>query len=200
MRRLGLIDLPAHLGPGGFDHAAIDRGAALLFVAHTANAAVDVIDTRLDRHVRSVPGLAGVAGVLVHEPSHRVFTSNRGENTVAMFPADSGAEVVKIASGIRPNGLAHDPQRELLLCANVGDPNVPESPSVTVVDVGRWSVLATVPMPGRTRWAIHDPDRQAFFINIADPGQIVVIDPEIPGRIARHIDVPARGPHGLAGC
>ena len=32
---------------------------------------------------------------------------------------------------------------------------------------------------------------------LADPFQIVVIDPERPGWVARHFDVSARGPHGL---
>jgi len=32
----GYIDLPAHLKPGGFDHAAVHRVTARLYVAHTA--------------------------------------------------------------------------------------------------------------------------------------------------------------------
>jgi len=56
------IDLPAHRGPGGFDHAAIHRASAQLFVAHTANDALDVIDCRTDRYVHSITGLNGVAG------------------------------------------------------------------------------------------------------------------------------------------
>src|SRR5207302_4049056 len=55
----------------------------------------------------------------------------------------------------------------------------------------------TISMPGRTRWAIFDPEQRLFFINIADPPEVVVVDPESPGRIERHIHVPARGPHGL---
>ncbi len=84
-----------------------------------------------------------------------------------------------------------------MLCANVGDPAVADSPSVTIVDVSKRVVLCQVPMPGRTRWAIFDPDQQTFFVNIADPFEIVALDPERPDRIARHFDVPARGPHGL---
>ena len=197
LKHLGFIDLPEHRGQGGFDHAAVDRGRALLYVAHTANDAVDVIDTRSGKYARSISGLRGVAGALVDEPASLVFTSNRGENTVGLFLAGSEDDVAKVAVGIRPNGLAYDPERGLLLCANVGAPDVADSPSVTLVDVRTRLVLATVPMPGRTRWAIFDPDQRVFFVNIADPFQIVVIDPRRPGEIARRIDVPARGPHGL---
>ena len=44
LRLAGHVDLPAHSGPGAFDHAAIDARRDRLYVAHTANDAVDVID------------------------------------------------------------------------------------------------------------------------------------------------------------
>lgn len=197
LKHLGYIDLPEHLGKGGFDHAAVDRGRALLYVAHTANDAVDVIDTRSGRYLRSVPDLKGVAGALVDEASGLVFTSNRGENTVGVFSCGMEARFAKFPAGIRPNGLAYDPKRRILLCANVGDPGVPGSPSCTMVDVAAKTVLATIPMPGRTRWAVFAPGQQMFFVNIADPFRIAVVDPQRPDRIANHFEVPARGPHGL---
>jgi DNA-binding beta-propeller fold protein YncE len=196
-RHLGYIELPEHLGSGGFDHAAVDRPRGLLYVAHTANDAVDVIDIRSNRYLRSVTGLTGVAGALVHEPSGQVFTSNRGENTLGMFSADSIDRVTKVPVGLRPNGLAYDPERGLVLCANVGDPGVPGSHTVTLVDAREPSVIATIPVPGRTRWAIHDAEQGVFFVNIADPPLIAVIAAGEPTRIARTIAIPARGPHGL---
>lgn len=196
LEHLGHIDLPAHTGQGGFDHAAIHRPRGLLYVAHTANDALDVIDIRAGRYARSVPGLKGVAGALVEDTQGLVFSSNRGEDSVGIFSPEAEGRMVKVPVGIRPNGLACDPDRGVLLCANVGDPGVPGSPSVTLVDVRARSPLATIPAPGRTRWAIFDPEQRVFFVNIADPCQIVAIDPDA-GRIIRTIEVPARGPHGL---
>src|SRR5690242_5374534 len=196
LKHVGDIDLPAHRGEGGFDHAAVHARRGLLYVAHTANDAVDVIDTRAGRYVRSITGLQGVAGALVDEGQDLVFTSNRGENTVGIFSPRSEGAVDKVAAGVRPNGLACDPDRGVLLCANVGDPNIKGSASVTLIDARTRSVLRSVPMPGRTRWAIFDPERRLFFVNIADPSVIVVVDPE-GGGIERRIEVPARGPHGL---
>ena len=79
LKHLGDIELPAHTGQGGFDHAAIHRGRCRLYVAHTANDALDVIDTNAGKYVRSISGLRGVAGALVDEGQDLVFTSNRGE-------------------------------------------------------------------------------------------------------------------------
>ena len=197
MNHIGDIELPAHTGQGGFDHAAIHRRRGRLYVAHTGNDALDVIDTKAGRYVRSISGLRGVAGALVDEGQDLVFTSNRGESSVGIFSPLSEDDVTKVTVGVRPNGLAYDPDRRLLLSANIGDPGTQQPPSVTLVDVRSRRHLSTTPMPGRTRWAIFDPERRVFFVNIADPFQIVVVDPESRTLVSRAIDVPSRGPHGL---
>src|SRR5207245_2345770 len=62
---LGHVERPAHVKPGGFDDAAVHRGTARVYVAHTVNDALDVIDGAVDRYLHSIPGLTGVAGALV---------------------------------------------------------------------------------------------------------------------------------------
>ena len=119
---LGYIDLPLHAQAGGFDHAAVHGGRQRLYVAHTANDALDVIDCGRQRYVRSIPGLTSVAGALVSEEHDLVFTSNRGEDTIAIVSTEHETVIAKVGVGIRPNGLAYDPGRRLLLAANVGDP------------------------------------------------------------------------------
>ena len=91
---LGFVALPAHAGPGGFDHAAVHGGRGRLFVAHTANHAIDVIDTRAPRLIASIGGLTGVAGALVDEASDLLFTSNRGEDTVGILELEQGGPPV----------------------------------------------------------------------------------------------------------
>ena len=197
LEHLGDVELPAHAKPGGFDHAAVHIGRAHLYVAHTANDALDVIDGRTRTYLRSIAGLTGVAGVLVSEERDVVFTSNRGEDTVGIFASDREETLVKVAVGVRPNGLAYDDQRDILLAANVGDASMPGSFTVSMVDVGRKTRIADVPVAGRTRWAVFDPDPGCFYVNIADPPQIVVIEGRDPIRLARTFAVPATGPHGL---
>src|SRR5215470_6026248 len=102
----GYVDLPSHQGSGGFDHAACHAQTGHVYVAHTANSAVDVFDPASRRHLFSVPQLPGVAGVLVSDEAQLVIASNRAENTVAIFPPGPHPEVAKIHVGLRPNGLA----------------------------------------------------------------------------------------------
>ena len=156
-----------------------------------------MIDTARDRFVESIPGFTAVAGALVSEARGLVFTSNRGENTVSVFAPGAERESFKIAVGVKPNGLAFDPARGILIAANVGDPSIPDSYTVSIIDLARRERIAEVKVPGRTRWAIYDAARELFFVNIASPPRIVVIDARDPTKITREYDIPAAGPHGL---
>ncbi len=194
---LGYVDLPAHAKAGGFDHAAVHGGRGRLYVAHTANDTLDVIDCGTQRYLGSIPGLTGIAGALVSEEHDLVFTSNRGEDAIGIVSPDRDEIIAKVEVGIRPNGLAYDPARRLLLAANVGDPARAGSFTVSMVDVGRRTMVADVPVAGRTRWAMYDPATDSFYVNIADPPHIAVIEAQTPVKVARTILVPAAGPHGL---
>jgi hypothetical protein len=166
-------------------------------VAHTANDAVDVIDCARGAFMHSIGGLPGVAGVLVDEARDLAFTSNRGEDTVGLFRPRAEDSMIKVEVGVRPNGLAFDSSRRTLLVANVGDPAVPGSFTLSVVDVDAVRLLGAVAVPGRTRWAIYDRGLDRFFVNIAEPAQIIVVAGDAPSRIAETYEVPAAGPHGL---
>lgn len=193
----GFVELPAHVGSGGFDHAAVHEPTGRIYVAHTANDAVDVIDTDARTYMGSIPGLPAVAGALVATAPDLVFTSNRGENTVGILRPDDLASVDKIGVGLRPNGLAYDRGRARLLAAHVGDPAIPGSCTVSVVDVRARKRIADLPVAGRTRWTVYDPIAEAFHVNIADPPQIVAVEAGDPIRIRRVASISHAGPHGL---
>jgi hypothetical protein len=65
LRHRGFIDLPAHAKPGGFDHAAVHEPTGRIYLAHTANDAVDVLDIAAQKYPGSIGDLTGVAGALV---------------------------------------------------------------------------------------------------------------------------------------
>jgi DNA-binding beta-propeller fold protein YncE len=197
LRHRGYVELPAHRKPGGFDHAAVHEPTGRIYVAHTANDAVDVIDIAAQRYVRSIQRLTAVAGALVAPGPDLILTSNRGENTVALFDPDDRAAIDRIAVGVRPNGLAYDPRRGRVLVAHVGDPAMPGSTTVSIVDIHARKRIADIPVAGRTRWTVYDPVAEAFHVNIADPPQIVVVEAGDPVGIRRVAPMAHAGPHGL---
>lgn len=121
----GYIDLPSHVQPGGFDHAAVHRATGRIYVAHTANDTLDVIDGPNDRYLHSIS-----------------FT-------------------------------------------------------LSIDDIASRNIKASIPVPGRTRWTVYDQDADVFYVNIADPPQIAVVDAKNSTRVERAFPIPAAGPHGL---
>lgn len=193
----GYVDLPDHPPGGGFDHAAVLDSRRQLYVAHTSNNTVDVIDLDRSEYTASIGGLKGVAGALIDEASELVFTSNRGEDTISIFSAADSLEMARIAVGVRPNGLSFDPNRRTLLVANVGDTERPETHTLSVIDVDARMMEGSIAVPGRTRWTVFDPNTDCFFVNIADPPAIAVVGGADMTRVARLIPIPGVGPHGL---
>ena len=197
LRHVGYVELPKHDGSGSFDHAAVHAQTGHVYVAHTANNAVDVFDPASQRHLFSVPQLPGVAGVLVSDEAQLIIASNRTENTIGIFSPGPDPQVSKVSVGVRPNGLAYDHARRQILVANVGDPAIAGSQTLSVVSLDARAVRTEISVPGRTRWTVYDTDAQVFYVNIADPAQIVLVDARQPTSIERTYPIPSAGPHGL---
>lgn len=195
--RSGFIAIPAGPGPG-FDHADLYRdssGAARLYVAHTGAHRVDVIDCAAGAYLRSLPGHPGVAGVLIDASQDLLFTSDRAAAQVSIYRCSREELLGRVEVGEHPNGLAFDPGRGRLFCFNLGQP-VGQDCTASVVALDRQQVIATIPLPGRPRWAVCDPATDLVFVNIRDPAQVLAFG---AGSLAtaRAFDVPAEGPHGL---
>jgi DNA-binding beta-propeller fold protein YncE len=122
-----------------------------------------MIDSRTDKYLRSIPDLTGVAGVLVSNEKDMVFTSNRGEKTVGIFPHGKEGKLEKVRVGGDPNGLAFDPSLNNLLVANVSRPDDPVPITASIVDVKNNIVTADILMPGRTRWTVFDKKSGTFL-------------------------------------
>ncbi len=138
-----------------------------------------------------------MAGVLVSNERDLVFTSNRGEKTVGVFPFGREEKLEKVKVGGFPNGLACDPSRNTLLAANVSKQDDPNPITISMVETKKKILTADIIVPGRTRWTVFDNKMDRFYVNISNPPQIVAIDSKDPDGIAATYEIPGTGPHGL---
>ncbi len=193
--RAGFVPIPPGSNPG-FDHADLLQSVGRLYVAHTGADRIDVLDIVSRSYLRALPeSLPGVAGVLIDSAQDLLFSSDRGVARVSVFRCSDEALLGQVGVGSHPNGLAYDGTRRRLYSFNLGEP-VGEDCTASVVDLDSMDLLAEIPLPGRPRWAVHDPDRDAVYVNIREPAQILVIDCE-RAVIQRAFPVPSPGPHGL---
>ena len=198
LTKAGFIPIPPGKQPG-FDHADVYRCAApaacRLYVAHTGADRIEVVDCLSNSHLRSLPDVPGVAGILIDSEHDLLFSSDRGCARVSIYRCSDEALLGRVRVGDHPNGLAYDPVRHHLFVFNIGDPPGVKC-TVSVVEVDEMRVIATIPLPGRPRWAVYDPDTENIYANVQTPAQIVVLS-AMDLQITRAFNVPVAGPHGL---
>lgn len=198
LTRVGFIPIPPGKKPG-FDHADVYRrespATSRLYVAHTGADRIEVIDCISNSHLRSLPDVPGVAGILIDSKQDFLFSSDRGCARVSIYRCSDETLIGRVVVGDRPNGLAYDPDRRHLFVFNIGDPpGVNCTGSVVAVDEMR--VIATIPLPGRPRWAVYDAATDHIYANIQEPAQIIELS-ATDLQITRAFQVPVAGPHGL---
>jgi DNA-binding beta-propeller fold protein YncE len=193
--RAGFIPIPPGAKPG-FDHADVFLRGRRMYLAHSGADRIDVLDCKSRGYLRALPvELPGVAGVLVDQDEDLLFSSDRAAARVSIFRCSDEQLLGQVEVGPHPNGLAYDRAGRRLYSFNLGEP-LGENCTASVLALESLAVIAELPLPGRPRWAVYDPEREIVYANIQTPRQIVAIDCE-RAAIVGAMDVPSDGPHGL---
>src|SRR5213080_1152311 len=195
LARVGFIAIPPGAKPG-FDHADVHPQRRRLYVAHTGADRIELLDCNARTYLHALRAeLPRVAGVLIDEQQDLLFSSDRGAARVSVFACSDEELHGQVEVGPHPNGLAYDRERRQLYSFNLGEP-LGENCTASIVGLDSMGVIAELPLPGRPRWAVYDPERDVIYANIQQPAQIVVIDCE-RALIEHALEVPSAGPHGL---
>jgi DNA-binding beta-propeller fold protein YncE len=185
----GLVGLPP-FRDSGFDHGDVHLASGRIFVAHTAEETVEVIDGRSLVHAATIPGCAEASGVLCAQDEGLVFAAARGAGRVLVIDARTLSVVNELATGPGPNGLAWSGRSGTLLVADV------EDDCARLHHVGGDELAGLVELPGRPRWSVYDAAGDRFLVNIRDPACVAVVAGRRPDLVARWA-VSSAGPHGL---
>jgi len=187
---LANFQLPAHTGPGGFDHGDVDQASGRVFVAHTANGTLEVIDGERLRHLATIPDCPEGSGVICPPSADLVVAAARGIGEVHFIDPVRPWLRSRVAVGGRPNGLAWDSRRHRILIADVA------GNSLTIVDPSSGKTVAMSLLPGRPRWTVYDAERDRFLVNVREPALVAVVDPQTASPLTTW-SVSSPGPHGL---
>lgn len=190
LRLRGEVHLPAHCGAGGFDHGDIHLPTGRVFVAHTANGTVEVIDGPRLQHLATIDDCAEASGVLSCPDTDFVVAAARGAGHILVIEHATPSVKRRISVGGRPNGLAWDAHRRHILVADVAGNRI------SIVEPERGEILVTASLPGRPRWAVYDSPSDRYLVNVQMPAVVAVIDPE-SGSLLSSWPVASSGPHGL---
>jgi DNA-binding beta-propeller fold protein YncE len=184
------VQLPEH-ADGGFDHGDVQPATGRVFVAHTANGTVDVIDGASLRLEGTLQGCAEGSGVLYASNAREfVFAAARGDGHLVAFDPNTFDQLGRFKVGPKPNGLAWDQDRGQVLVADV------ETFDARLLDPHTGECQVIHALPGRPRWCVYDAPRERFLVNIRDPFCVVALAAGTLQEMTR-IEGLAAGPHGL---
>lgn len=186
----GLVPIPNAIG-SAFDHGVFDPKTRRIFIAHTARDCVEVIDHDTQRHIATLPGFPGAAGVVADDG--QVLITSRGAAEAALLEARTLQTTDRFKTGPRPNGAALVSHHGLAVVACIGDErNGPTLHAFGLADERR----CAIDLPGRPRWCATDAAADRLFLAIRDPSMVLVVSlPDL--KVSARWPLPSGGAHGL---
>jgi DNA-binding beta-propeller fold protein YncE len=186
----GTIEIPDSTNTA-FDHGAFEPETRRVFIAHTARNCLEVVDADTNRHVATLRGFPGAAGVVADKGS--VLVTNRGGASLAWVDARILETLTVLNTGPRPNGVAIVSSLQVAVVACIGDET--HTPQLQVLQLEgdrRWSI----DLPGRPRWCVVDALAERVFLAIREPSMVLVA--RLPDLTAvEHWPLPSGGAHGM---
>ena len=84
LKASGVIEIPGAAG-SAFDHGIFDASSRRVFIAHTAQSTIEVINPDAGRHIATLPGFPGAAGAVADDGE--ILVTNRGSASIAWLDA-----------------------------------------------------------------------------------------------------------------
>ena len=175
-------------GTGGWDYLTTDPAAHLLYVTHGPR--VEVIDTTTGKPVGAITGMKGTHGVALPPGSKVGYISDGGNNAVVVFDRQTFATLTTIPAETNPDGIVYEPITATVWAFNG------RSKSVSVIDTGTNTVIATIALPGKPEFPTVD-GKGNVFDNIESTNQIVKLDAKSKS-IAATWELTSESPSGQA--
>ena len=190
LKSAGIIEVPDGAATL-FDHGAFDPTTRRVFIAHTAQNRLEVIDHDGRRHLATLNGFPEAAGVVAD--NGQVLVTNRGAAELAWVDAPTLEKRAIFETGPRPNGVAIVSKAQLAVVASIG--NGLRGPELRAIKLPTGTQSA-IDLPGRPRWCVVDQAGERVFLAIREPSIILVARlPELSEMY--RWPLPSNGAHGI---
>jgi hypothetical protein len=160
---------------GKFDHFAMDEAGKRLFAASTGNQSVEVIDLAAGKVVDSLKGFAKPHGLAWIASTRTLFVSDGGKGELAIYSGWPLKRVETLSLSEDADDMVYD-QATGLLYVGHGGTNAANPAEVAVVDAKKHNLVTNLAVATHPEALEIDAKSDRIFANIADAGQVAVID------------------------
>jgi len=175
----------------GFDYVTVDAARRRVYAAHTGSRALLIVDADSGKVLGQVR-VGPLHGVAVDPATGHVFTGDGDGRTVSEVDPQTRSVLASVDVDGPVDAIAYDAGlRRIYADEDNGN-------RVFVIDAKTMREIGTVKLPGhKPEYLAIDPKKHDVYQNIADLGEIAVIDPRTL-EIARTISTPEiNGNHPL---
>jgi DNA-binding beta-propeller fold protein YncE len=185
------VDLPGK--PVRFDYQDLDIAKGNLVIAHMNDASVVVVKSSDGSLVKLIPNIPTARGVAVASDVGRIFVTS-SPNKLVILDNSTFAEIARVDTGARPDGVGWDPAHKIVGVSDQGDG------AASLIAESGTGTRRQVKLGSATGNIVFDASRGRFWIAVEQPSppdQLVAIDP-VEARATTTIALPGcAGAHGV---
>jgi hypothetical protein len=167
------IDLPAVTGK--FDHFAMDLDGNRLFASAGGAHAIEITDLASGKIIESLPGIGKPHGLAWIASKRRLFVADGAKGELDVFEGSPLKRIAAIALSEDADDMVYDDQSHLLYVGH-GGTDAANPARVAVVDAETLKLVAELSVASHPEALEFDRKHDRILINVADSGQIAVID------------------------
>ncbi len=191
LKQAAKFDLP---GPEGkrFDYLTIDYEDHFLLSAHLAPGILYVIDLQSNKVVKAILGLPGITGLEYVPGTHKVYTSDWGEEKIGVVDLQSMTVTKRLATAAKPNGSTYaSPFHKVYVSDTLGK-------AVAVVDITKDEIVKTIEFDSETGMPQYDSSARKVYVNLRSANEIAEIDPATDTVLGKYSVDGCQFNHGMA--
>ena len=159
---------------GKFDHFAYDPDGNRLFVASAGNHSVEVIDLSSWKVTESLTGFGKPHGLVWIDETKQLFASDGLQGNLKIYDGAPLKQMKSVELSDDADDMVYDASTKLLYVGHGGSTAHPAM--IAVVDTSSQTVVTNLPVATHPEGLEIDKGNDRIFANIADAGEIAVID------------------------
>jgi hypothetical protein len=175
---------------GRIDHFSVDVSGHRLYLAALGNDSVEVLDTRQNRHEKSVRGFGEPQGVLYLSETSRLYVASGSADRLDILDAASLAPVRRIDKLADADNVRHDAAaRAVIVGYGKG--------ALRVLDAASGVRVRDIPLSGHPESFQLEQNGSRIFVNVPTAHHVAVVD-RAKGAVVATWEVSARANFPMA--
>src|SRR2546421_5702022 len=166
----GNIQMPHELrGSPLFDLLTIDPRRGLLYVPHTSNSELHIVDAKTQKVIATIGGLPSVRGVALTPAPNVVFATESTGGAVAVLDTATMKVLASIPVNGSPDAIGYDALDDVVVVTSSG------AKELTLIDRTARKLKSTVTLPGTPELLGVDGTAGVVYVAINDKDEVAAI-------------------------